>query len=244
MKEKEVRELHNICKLLSNLKSQLITTKLPPFGHDALFLQSDEITTGLTNNTTEIKVHLLTGQLVYSHNEDNTSVNLRDEDHVDVITQEIREMVTKYGLVMPSSISIARISEEQLLSYHPFALKAKRSLELFRMGLQSGSFTLVHLWPDGFDFSIEWFTEHKDEEQIGIGISPGEEQYESPYMYVNPYPFNKQVMETKLPIGIWHTKGWNGIKVEWDKDLEKYSERKIAQIAWELYSIAKNNFQL
>jgi hypothetical protein len=63
-------------------------------------------------------------------------------------------------------------------------------------------------------------------------------------MYVNPYPFNKQVMETKLPIGIWHTKGWNGIKVEWDKDLEKYSERKIAQIAWELYSIAKNNFQL
>lgn len=47
MKEKEVRELHNICKLLSNLKSQLITTKLPHFGHDALFLQSDEITTGL-----------------------------------------------------------------------------------------------------------------------------------------------------------------------------------------------------
>jgi len=112
------------------------------------------------------------------------------------------------------------------------------------MVLQSGSFTLVHLWPDGFDFSIEWFTEHKDEEQIGIGISPGEEQYESPYMYLNPYPFNKQVMETKLPIGIWHTKGWNGIKVEWDKDLEKYSERKIAQIAWDLYSIAKNNFQL
>ena len=82
MKEKEVRELHNICKLLSNLKSQLITTKLPPFGHDALFLQSDEITTGLTNNATEIKVHLLTGQLVYSHNEDNTSVNLRDEDMI------------------------------------------------------------------------------------------------------------------------------------------------------------------
>ncbi|MGC2597750.1 MAG: hypothetical protein WA395_06440 [Nitrososphaeraceae archaeon] len=97
MKEKEVRELHNICKLLSNLKSQLITTKLPHFGHDVLFLQSDEITTGLINNTTEIKVHLLTGQLVYSHNEDNTSVNLRDEDHVDVITQEIRKMVTEYG---------------------------------------------------------------------------------------------------------------------------------------------------
>jgi hypothetical protein len=82
----------------------------------------------------------------------------------------------------------------------------------------------------------------KDEEQIGIGISPGEEQYETPYLYINPYPFNKQVTEIKLPIGIWHTKGWDGIKVECDKDLENYSEYKIAEIIYELYSIAKNNF--
>jgi hypothetical protein len=111
------------------------------------------------------------------------------------------------------------------------------------MMIESGNYTLVHLWPEGFDFSMEWFT-GKNEEQIGIGISPGEEQYEAPYLYVNPYHFNKQVMETKLPIGIWHTKGWNGIKVEWDRDLENYSEHKIAQIIYELYSIAKNNFRL
>gem|GEM_PF-3897328 len=37
MKEKEVRELHDICKLRSNLKSQIITIKLPHFAHDALF---------------------------------------------------------------------------------------------------------------------------------------------------------------------------------------------------------------
>jgi hypothetical protein len=244
MKEKEVRELHDICKLLSNLKSQIITTKLPHFGNDALFFQNDEITTGLINNTTEIKFHLLTGQLIYSCNEDNFSVNLRDKDYADIIVQEILKLVTKYGLVLPPSIDIVRISEEQLLSFHTFALKAKRSLELFRMMIESGNYTLVHLWPEGFDFSMEWFTGKNDEEQIGIGISPGEEQYEAPYLYVNPYPFNKQVMETKLPIGIWHTKGWNGIKVEWDRDLENYSEHKIAQIIYELYSIAKNNFRL
>jgi hypothetical protein len=48
-------------------------------------------------------------------------------------------------------------------------------------------------------------------EQVGIGISSGEEQYETPYLYVNPYTFNKQVIESKLLIGIWQTKGWNGI---------------------------------
>jgi hypothetical protein len=244
MKEKEVRELHEICKLLSNLKSQIITSNLPHFGNDALFFQNDEITTGLINNTTEIKIHLLTGQLIYSCNEDNFSVNLRDKDYADIIAQEILKLVTKYGLVLPQSIDIVRISEEQLLPFHTFALKAKRSLELFRMMIESGNYTLVHLWPEGFDFSMEWFTGKNDEEQIGIGISPGEEQYETPYLYVNPYPFNKQMIETKLPIGIWHTKGWNGIKVEWDRDLENYSEHKIAQIIYELYLIAKNNFRL
>lgn len=244
MKEKEVRELHDICKLLSDLKSQIITTKLPHFGHDALFLQNDEITTGLISNTTEIKIHLLTGRLIYSYNEDNFSVNLRDKDCADAIAQEIRQLVTKYGLVLQPSINVARINEEQLLSYHTFALKAKRSLELFRMRIESGNYTLVHLWPEGFDFSMEWFTGNNDEEQIGIGISPGEEQYKTPYLYVNPYPFNKQVIKAKLPVGIWHTNGWNGIKVEWDKDLENYSEHKIAQIIYELYSIAKNNFRL
>ncbi|HEY7078223.1 MAG TPA: hypothetical protein VH500_00880 [Nitrososphaeraceae archaeon] len=244
MKEKEVRELHDVCKLLSNLKSQIITTNLPHFGNDALFFQNDEITTGLINNTTEIKIHLLTGQLIYSCNEDNFSVNLRDKDYADIIAQEILKLVTKYGLVLPPSIDVARISEQQLLSFHTFALKAKKSLELFRMMIESGNYTLVHLWPEGFDFSMEWFTGKNDEEQIGIGISPGEEQYETPYLYVNPYPFNKQVIETKLPIGIWHTKEWNGIKVEWDRDLENYSEYKIAQIIYELYLIAKNNFRL
>jgi hypothetical protein len=55
------------------------------------------------------------------------------------------------------------------------------------------------------------FTGRNDEEQVGIGISSGEEQYETPYLYVNPYTFNKQVIESKLLIGIWQTKGWNGI---------------------------------
>ena len=35
---------------------------------------------------------------------------------------------------------------------------------------------LFILWPHHFDFSVEWFTGKKDE-QIGTGISPGDEQY-------------------------------------------------------------------
>jgi len=74
--------------------------------------------------------------------------------------------------------------------------------------------TQVHLWPDGFDFSIEWFTENSNR-QIGTRIFPGENQYETPYLYVNPNPFVEKMLKEKLFKGQWNTFGWSGIKVEW-----------------------------
>jgi hypothetical protein len=59
---------------------------------------------------------------------------------------------------VPSEIDLGFISSEELSMYYPFAVKARRCLELFRMKL-IGHFTLLHLWPEGFDFSIEWFTD-------------------------------------------------------------------------------------
>src|SRR3972149_1777761 len=58
--------LQTVCKIISQIKSQLIE-ELPHYGHDALFFQNDEITTGLLNNKTEVKIHLLTGELLYTN---------------------------------------------------------------------------------------------------------------------------------------------------------------------------------
>ena len=56
----KIKDLQNVCKIVSKLKSQIIG-KLPHYAHDALFLKNDDITTGLLNNTTEIKINLVTG---------------------------------------------------------------------------------------------------------------------------------------------------------------------------------------
>ncbi|MGA8738605.1 MAG: hypothetical protein WB501_06210, partial [Nitrososphaeraceae archaeon] len=120
------------------------------------------------------------------------------------------------------------------------AKKANKSLKLFRMKLR-GHLTHVHLWPDGFDFSLEWFTDKRDQ-QIGIGISPGENQYEIPYLYINPYPFDEKMLEQQLFIGQWHTSGWNGIKVEW-KELQNKTVREISDSIYELFLIAQCNFE-
>ncbi len=58
MKPSEITQLQNLCKIIGELKSQLIEA-LPHFGHHALFFQNDEITTGQLNNKTEIKIHML-----------------------------------------------------------------------------------------------------------------------------------------------------------------------------------------
>ena len=230
-----IKDLRKVCRLLSMLKSQLIE-RLPHYSHDALFLKNDEITTGLLNNITEIKIHLLTGQFLYYHNEEGHIIDLINDD----IHKQVEGIVSNYGLDMPQIPDLRNLSAVDLASYLAFAAKANRSLELFGMKL-TGQFTQVHLWPDGFDFSIEWFT-GKNDEQIGIGISPGDDDYKTPYLYVNPYPFVEKLTELVLPVGIWHTTRWKGIKVEW-QDLEKKQDLEIASQIHDLFHIALQNFR-
>ena len=231
----KIKDLQNVCKIVSKLKSQLIE-ELPHYGRDALFLKNDEITTGLLNNVTEIKINLVTAELLYFHNEQGYLVELT-RDH---IIEKIMDIVTRYGLNIPQTPRLTNLNIEDLSDYIAFATKANRSLELFQMKL-TGHFTQVHLWPDGFDFSVEWFTK-KNDEQIGVGISPGDDHYESPYLYVNPYPFNENMINESLFTGRWHTVGWNGIKVEW-KDLEKRIEQQISGEIYDLFLIAQRNFE-
>jgi hypothetical protein len=225
--------LQTVCKIISQIKSQLIE-ELPHYRHDALFFQNDEITTGLLNNKTEVKIHLLTGELLYFDNEIGHFVDLTR----DGFYERLESIVTKYGLNMPKVPSLT-LRQECLFEYITFAKRVNKSLELFRMKLRD-HFTQVHLWSHGFDFSVESFI-NGDKDQIGIGVSPGDDSYEAPYLYVNPYPFSENIIHQPLPIGKWHTQGWNGIKVEWN-ELDIKKEQDISSDIYTLYLIATHNF--
>lgn len=234
MKPTEIKQLQNACKTISELKSQLIE-ELPHFGHQSLFFQNDEITTGQLNNKTEIKIHLLTGQLLYFHNEEGELIDITK----DTFHEEFSKIITKHKLKMPET-QLEAVGHSQLSEFYSYAVIAKRTIEHFRMTLE-GHYTLVHLWPHHFDFSVEWFTGKKDK-QIAIGISPGDEQYIEPYLYVNPYPFNPKVTEYNLPIGRWHTSSWKGIKVD-RNDLGNYPQNEVTDLLHQLFLIAKKNFE-
>jgi len=235
MKPEEITDLRDLCKVVVQLKKQMIE-ELPHYGSEALYFKNDEITTGLLDNKIEIKINLRANKLQYFNNERGSSIDLNTGN----ASQQLQQITSDHDLKF-SDITVDKVHQNQSSLFLDYAIDAARILELFRMELQ-GKFTLVHLWPDHFDFSIEWFTQNKDE-QIGTGISPGDEQYSEPYLYMNPFPFKKNIINENLPIGKWHTSGWNGIKVEW-KEMLKLPPEGATQKIFNLFQIAKKNFEL
>ena len=231
--ELKIKNLHEICFAIGEVKQQLVE-ELPHSGHHGLFLQNDCITTGLIDNKIEIKINLITGQLLYLKNEIGSFVDLKNDD----ILEKLKSFTFDKNIKI-SAEYLNKVTEQELSSYHDFAKKAVQILELFQMNLRN-HFTLIHLWPHHFDFSLEWFTGNNDE-QIGIGISPGDEQYSKPYLYMNPWPFEDRIIKESLPIGMWHTDGWKGIKVEWD-ELVQLTSKDAAEKLTELFFIARKSF--
>ncbi len=230
----EFSNLQKICQVIGKIKEQLID-ELPHYGHQSLYFHNDEITTGLLNNQTEIKIHLAVGKLLYFHNEKGDFVDIVNDN----ISDNLKKILDTYDIKLDLE-KLENPKQEDLDVYRFFAIQSKKILEIIRMNLEN-NFTLVHLWPHHFDFSIEWFAD-KNDKQIGIGISPGDTNYPMPYLYMNPWPFNEKILNQQLPLGRWHTDGWNGIKVEWS-ELVQFHPDEAANHIYNLFCISRKNFE-
>ncbi len=72
----------------------------------------------------------------------------------------------------------------------------------------------VRCWPHHFDIaSLTTLDSGADPEHarsIGVGMSPGDGSYGSPYFYVTPWPYPADRAQKPLAVGRWHTEGWFG----------------------------------
>ncbi len=72
----------------------------------------------------------------------------------------------------------------------------------------------VHCWPHHFDIATLISFEDGDAQtakSLGVGLSPGDEYYAQPYVYVNPWPRRAVADLPPLPPpGHWHTQGFVG----------------------------------
>jgi hypothetical protein len=68
-------------------------------------------------------------------------------------------------------------------------------------------------WPHHFDLAtlIPVPTPNgQPSRTIGVGVSPGDDSYAEPYIYVGPYPFPALDQLAPLSLGHWHTANWVG----------------------------------
>jgi hypothetical protein len=95
----------------------------------------------------------------------------------------------------------------------------------------------VRCWPHHFDIAtLITVEEHPIPEKtksIGVGLSPGDNNYALPYFYVTPWPHPnvKFLSSENLAGGKWHTKGWVGAVLTADKIVgQRSTEAQIDRV--------------
>ena len=85
-------------------------------------------------------------------------------------------------------------------------------LEEFRAKLAGAHAAPLRCWPHHFDIATVVPLRENDAAGVGIGVSPGDEFYAQPYVYVSPWPrFDAAGPLPDLPApGRWHTQGFFG----------------------------------
>lgn len=85
--------------------------------------------------------------------------------------------------------------------------------------------TQICLWPHHFDNAFKWFsgrTIGEELEQIGVGISNGDDTYELPYVYMTLWPELRKTNTMVIPEGATlHDHGWSGLLLPYEAVLEK-----------------------
>ncbi len=240
MKTINAPKLHIAVKFLKEIRAEVLGP-LPHYGNYGLFLKNNEITTGLMNNKVEIKINLLDGSFHFFDTEDGVSVDFIKSNS----PKHILNLLNNKNFKIPK-FELQSVPRDEMSRFLEFAKPTVQYLELFRMRLK-GKYTQVYLWGHNFDFDLVWFTGSRSsevyDEQIDIGISPGDSGHPTPYLYVTPRPFNDELIKVELPIGIWVTESWKGIQVEWNQLLNN-PHNEIVRIIEELFNIGKKNFEL
>jgi len=89
----------------------------------------------------------------------------------------------------------------------------------------------IQCWPHHFDTAALHVLRGEGESMrsVGVGLSPGDDSYPQPYVYVTPWPCPTGVLP-ELPTGHWHTEGWTGAVLLARSLLEVPAERRAATV--------------
>ena len=147
------------------------------------------------------------------------------------ISEELKSLLSKYGAnpeIDESTLDNTKafdISEKDAEDFSAQLINFHQMLKGFHKKINSGVKTQICLWPHHFDNAFKWFSGKKideQDEQMGIGVSNGDEMYELPYIYVTFLPALRKTNTLEIPEGAFlHDSDWTGIVLPYEAIIEK-----------------------
>lgn len=123
------------------------------------------------------------------------------------------------------TIPAHRVGQQALFDASPTALEELASwfqngTRLLQALREEGPMntTPLRAWPHHFDLAFRVLLPAgagTPERSIGVGLSPGDEEYPDPYWYVAAWPEPETTPAMELPWGRWNTEGWFGAVLRW-----------------------------
>lgn len=95
----------------------------------------------------------------------------------------------------------------------------------------------VMTWPHHFDIAV--LITHPEDEGLytGIGLSPGDHNYDHPYLYVSPYPAPEADFPD-LTHGCWHTDGFTSMVLPMEAFLGPDQQRMMQEFIAETVGLS------
>lgn len=172
------------------------------------------------------------------------TVNLRGKNQVSLADKVFAKFEENSCTIDPERKKITETTEFEIIpevAKDYAQIQHRIATALFKVGKSlTGSRTDVTLWPHGFDLSLLWFKEGKDEmtdPHMNFGFSPGLGEDE-PYLYFYAWPTPKGLTNIELSHGGQWQSTWNapGARFGFSTLLEQDDPDKfIEELFLELY---------
>lgn len=181
----------------------------------------------------DLNLNLIEHKLKIFYKDNRDEINLEQVTIAD-FTNKLLEILKKYGIKVDKLDDNFFVEDKLIYDRNEIIKLWNLFRQVYFLFLEFRGTTLfeasnINFWPHHFDLALLLFSgkiiDGQDKtnwdysrEQMNFGLSSGDGGIQQPYFYVTTYPFNKTLMNIKIPeFAEWHTEGWNGLVIRLDK---------------------------
>jgi len=164
------------------------------------------------------------------------------------LCEELNEVMIKFGvekIIDSDNFDSAKpynVSENDANEFLVQFTNYNALLSAFHKRISNGVKSQICLWPHHFDNAFKWFSGKKiddQDEQMGIGVSNGDETYELPYIYMTFWPPLRKTNTLDIAEGaILHDTDWTGLVLPYESVAEKQGIEEQKRIIENFFDVS------